>query len=260
MFTLLLQVSSDDKLPSTQPIFLDFSPSQQDGANGVISDVAKDSICKECGNKTEFNIFEVNALQCCYCKDVFHGACIGVDKSLLPFLYVVKEVGGWGCPTCRFSVPTDRESKGKQPSPNAVKKSIDAVTREVIEMKSNLQAVTQMLTAAHPYARINPHNLVPTITSRANIVNGLKSSNSTSDAPGSSTSSVSLFGQDGCMAPDPSIINHQGMLYTLKLCNRALIKVPLYTRPRHNLMTIFDPLSSRPSIRNSILNQNAQTT
>ena len=68
-----------------------------------------------------------------------------------------------------------------------------------------------MLTAAHPYARINPHNL-PTFTSRANIVNGSKSSNSTSDAPGSSTSSVSLFGQDGCMAPDPSIINHQGML------------------------------------------------
>ena len=102
-------------------------------------------------------------------------------------------------------------SRKVKPSPNAVQKSIDAVTREVIVIKSNLQAVTQMLTAAHSYARINPHN-PPSITSRANIVNGSKSSNSTSDTPGSSTSSVSLFGKDGCMAPDPSIVNHQGML------------------------------------------------
>ena len=108
----------------------------------------QDAICKVCKKNTRFNIFEVNALQCSICKDVSHGSCLNIDESLLPFIYVIKEVGGWCCTSCRSSPQTARNSKGKLPTTSVSQQSIDVLTRELSDIKSSLLVVTQALRTA----------------------------------------------------------------------------------------------------------------
>ena len=97
---------------------------------------------------TLYNIFEVNALQCIICKDVFHGSCLDIDESLLPFIYVIKEVGGWCCTSCRNSLRTARSSKGKWPTTTVSQQGLDVLTRELSDIKSSLLVVTQALQTA----------------------------------------------------------------------------------------------------------------
>ena len=104
------------------------SKSQQPG--GLSRYDATDPACKTCNKPTAFNIFEVNSVQCCFCRSVHHGSCLDIDESLLPFLYVIKEVGGWCCPTCQSTQqPTANKSKGKgSVQPNFSQPTLDQIT------------------------------------------------------------------------------------------------------------------------------------
>ena len=73
-------------------------------------------LCGVCKQITSVDPIQVTSLQCCLCNTYYHGACLNVSNtSLLDFLYVVAEIGGWCCSTCRQPKPgksgTGRVSK-----------------------------------------------------------------------------------------------------------------------------------------------------
>ena len=63
-------------------------------------------LCGVCKLITSVDSIQVASLQCCLCNIHYHGACLNVSNtSLLDFLYVVTEIGGWCCSTCRQPKP-----------------------------------------------------------------------------------------------------------------------------------------------------------
>ena len=70
--------------------------------DGVITtNTTSDKACEVCKQTDAISNFQVNILQCCGCSAVFHGNCLALDKSVLPFLYVMDRIGGWCCLQCR---------------------------------------------------------------------------------------------------------------------------------------------------------------
>ena len=95
-------------------------------------------------------------LQCTFCAHFFHGTCLSIDDSLISFLHVVNEIGGWSYPSCRVmiqSMETDVPSKTSIPAsgrPSAHIKSsaasrIDQVSAELIDIKFKLKIISDHL-------------------------------------------------------------------------------------------------------------------
>ena len=101
--------------------------------------------CPVCKQSTSTDTIQVTALRCCLCDIYIHGRCLDIkNPSLLDFLYVVSEVGGWCCPGCRSpknNVKTASDNK------KTIKKTISAeqVNDELQFIKTQLASLTDAL-------------------------------------------------------------------------------------------------------------------
>ena len=111
---------------------------------------------KQNGTSSKSSDFDVTVLQCTFCAHFFHGTCLSIDDSLISFLHVVNEIGGWSCPSCRVmiqSMEPEVPSKTLIPAsgrPRAQTKSsaasrIDQVSAELIDIKSQLKIISDHL-------------------------------------------------------------------------------------------------------------------
>ena len=75
-------------------------------------------LCDVCKQLTSTTSIGVDSLKCCACGLIYHGECLSIDSKILPYLYVVVEVGGWCCTRCRVpsSSVGDAKNLGKNSS------------------------------------------------------------------------------------------------------------------------------------------------
>ena len=104
-------------------------------------DIPNTSICGTC-KQTIIVSTEVDRLQCCLCDVYFHGSCLEVaNVTLLDFLYVVSEIGGWCCTSCRLT----KKVASKLPKPSKASIHQDHVNQELQEIKNQLSILTSNL-------------------------------------------------------------------------------------------------------------------
>ena len=102
-----------------------------------------DSLCGHCD--TPITIFEILFLKCCFCTKKYHSCCLEIDESLEQYLYVVTDVGGWSCPTCRATLSSDKTAKSDTGrNKNSSMNNIDNLQKLSFEIKA-LQAQIQSL-------------------------------------------------------------------------------------------------------------------
>ena len=59
--------------------------------------------CELCRTNISDDQLTTTVLQCCLCDLWFHGVCCEIDDSLMEFIHIVHEIGGWCCKSCRAS-------------------------------------------------------------------------------------------------------------------------------------------------------------
>ena len=121
--------------------------------------------CHVCPQSTSTDTVQVTALRGCLCVIHIHGRCLDIkNPSLLDFLYVVSEVGGWCCPGCRSSknnVKTAPDNK------KTIKKtiSVEQVNDELQFIKTQLASLTDALASnldrADPPAPLHQAHILP---------------------------------------------------------------------------------------------------
>ena len=87
--------------------------SQLDSSTLVLQSTQQSS-CFACKQSIATGLFQTSSLKCHFCENHYHGVCLDMaNKSLLDFLYVVDEIGGWTCTNCRTSLTmNNKPSKG----------------------------------------------------------------------------------------------------------------------------------------------------
>ena len=108
------------------------------------------------------------------------------NNTLLDFLYVVTEIGGWCCPGCRLSRPNQKPVADNK---KAVKKSsisIEQVNDELQFIKTQLASLSDSLTSNPNIAAIHgssPNPVAQPSTVHPTYAQALKSRNSTQSQP-----------------------------------------------------------------------------
>ena len=98
------------------------------------SQLVCDLNCNVCKQPASINSIEVSTLKCCLCESYVHGRCLDTaNDALLEYLYVVAELGGWCCPTCRVS-----KKSGKTTKPTKASANVEHVNNELNCIKSQL--------------------------------------------------------------------------------------------------------------------------
>ena len=98
-------------------------------------------LCGVCKQPTSSDTIQVTSLQCCLCKLFFHGACLDINNtSLLDFLYVVTEIGGWCCVSCRQPSKPAKPNRGPKVTLNA-----EQVNDELQLIKAQLASISDCL-------------------------------------------------------------------------------------------------------------------
>ena len=99
-------------------------------------------LCGSCKQTAVVDSTDVTCLQCCLCDEYFHGSCLEVaNETLLDFLYVVSEIGGWCCTSCRLiKKVASKPSKGSKASHQQ-----DHVNQELQIIKNQLSILTTNL-------------------------------------------------------------------------------------------------------------------
>ena len=93
-------------------------------------------LCGSCKQTAVVDSTDVTCLQCCLCDEYFHGSCLEVaNETLLDFLYVVSEIGGWCCTSFRLiKKVASKPSKGSKASHQQ-----DHVNQELQIIKTSCQ-------------------------------------------------------------------------------------------------------------------------
>ena len=98
--------------------------------------------------------YEVSTLQCSGCSTVFHGSCLSLDESVIPFLFVVERIGGWCCLPCRGRLSSDlnrgKSIVSKTTSPHTSETSLDSITTELNEIRSQMKSLNDLLRSTKP--------------------------------------------------------------------------------------------------------------
>ena len=129
----------------------------------VISTAGEINLCPVCKQTTISTSVEINSLRCCLCDTNFHGECLSIDESLMNFLYVVVDVGGWCCTGCRKSKKVNSGlSNNSRVAPlipwNNPKSEIDLIRNELETIKSNITSLSDnILQLTHVNSMIS-HN------------------------------------------------------------------------------------------------------
>ena len=126
-----------------------WSTIENDGPN--TTNTTSEKVCEVCKQTDATSNFEVNILQCCGCSAVFHRSGLGLDESVLPFLYVMDRIGGWCCLQCpghlASSVNRGKSIVFKPQSINSDTK-LDTIKNELNDIRSQMESLTDLLHSA----------------------------------------------------------------------------------------------------------------
>ena len=103
---------------------------QQPGDPDVIENSQASRPCELCRTNISDDQLTTTVLQCCLCDLLFHGVCCDIDDSLMEFIHVVNEIGGWCCKSCR----TSKRGKNTKVPPKLTQKNADNITAIQLEM------------------------------------------------------------------------------------------------------------------------------
>ena len=135
----------------------------------VINTTGDTNMCPVCKQTTISISVEINSLRCCLCDTNFHGDCLSIDESLMNFLYVVVDVGGWCCTGCRKSNKVNSGSLNNNrvaPPPipwnnaSSAQSEVALIRNELEIIKSNITSLSNnILQLTHVNSMIS-HNSV----------------------------------------------------------------------------------------------------
>src|SRR6266536_3328762 len=94
--------------------------------------------CGKCHTVVHTDAVYVSALKCCLCEVSYHGSCLELNSTLISFLHVVADVGGWCCLDCR------KVDNKKITNPTARPKK-ENINTEIAGIKEQLQSITELL-------------------------------------------------------------------------------------------------------------------
>ena len=82
------------------------------------------------------------ALKCCLCDRYFHGSCCNIDESLMEYIHIVSEIGGWCCMICRLAkrINVNSSKNLNQTQKNA--ENIDSIKQELTKINDQLKFLT----------------------------------------------------------------------------------------------------------------------
>ena len=110
------------------------------------------SSCYACKQSIATGLFQTTFLKCHFCENQFHGVCLDIpNKSLLDFLYVVDEIGGWTCMNCRTSLTmNNKPSKNTKAITNS---NLELIHQEIKSMKTQLEIISDSVISLHSDTR-----------------------------------------------------------------------------------------------------------
>ena len=171
----LSQPSQISQGPST---FTAFTQSIHSQFSSTQPPTSTNQNCDVCKQTSSMDMFQVTSLQCYFCSKSFHGVCLKLaNKSLLDFLYVVAEIGGWACQSCRLSLAITNKPTPKNKTINS---NIDSLHQEIISIKTQLDLISDSVLSLHKanQADTESRKIDPSgSTTYARIVSGAASSN-----------------------------------------------------------------------------------
>ena len=96
--------------------------------------------CNKCKKHVSTDTVHVTSLKCCLCENYYHGSCLDIDNpTLLSFLHVVVDIGGWACVGCR-------NRGGKAPiKENKNKTKNDGLMTDLALIKKQLNSISDVL-------------------------------------------------------------------------------------------------------------------
>ena len=125
----------------------------------LICNLCKEEMVCDPGN------FEVSYLACSICSVAYHGEWLSIEQPLLPYLYVIKQVGGWCCAICiRNTKRTDAGNKKggsiNQTADNNFQHILQAdvsdISNDIGIIKAQLLSITEFLGKATPVTTHKP--------------------------------------------------------------------------------------------------------
>ena len=145
------------------------------------------TLCSICKQDDVTHLYETTTISCSVCSSSFHGTCLSLDSSLLPYLYVVEKIGGWCCSICQTRLKNSK-LKGKTPKtrPNSIPHTliqpsnstpslipyidpiVAKITSDLSELKLQIQLISQSLKPQpQPYSLplSHPPNPIPGVSS-----------------------------------------------------------------------------------------------
>ena len=97
-------------------------------------------LCGKCRLPVTVDMVHVTSLKCCLCEVHYHGNCLDLSSTLVSFLHVVSDVGGWCCVECRGLRKDNKPAtKTKKPTP------IENINNEITVIKLQLEEITSCL-------------------------------------------------------------------------------------------------------------------
>ncbi len=135
------------------------TPDCSSSATQVISDTtSSDNLCGVCQQVVAPDLINTTSLTCCICDLPHHGTCLDINSTLISFLHVVVDIGGWCCSTCIKSKGfTKVTRKPKKQSIN------DVINNDLSEIKKQLNLLADAITKIS-----TPHVPMPTSESITN--------------------------------------------------------------------------------------------
>ena len=136
-----------NRLPATQPVS---GSTKHSGKNTVIRSsqstmshsISKDTLdssqnneqqklCGSCCVDIADNELYDTTVQCCLCDRHYHGACCNINESLMEYLHIIADIGGWCCQVCRKT----KRSTNNPKALNQTQKNAENIDNEGLEVQ-----------------------------------------------------------------------------------------------------------------------------
>ena len=135
------QVKSSKPVSASQPVNHSVSSVssvvvQPSGALDAIDSSQASRPCELCRTHITDDQLTSTVLQCCLCDLLFHGICCQIEDTLMEFIHVVNDIGGWCCKSCRTTKRTKITKTTKLTQKNA--DNIDAIHLQMTKISDQI--------------------------------------------------------------------------------------------------------------------------
>ena len=134
----LTQCSSDDADVNTYSLLAN-DPASQLSTSDVAGSSSMDRACNKCKKPVSTDAIHVTSIKCCLCENFYHGTCLEINNpTLIAFLHVVVDIGGWACMECRTR-------GGKAASKTNKKVETTNLSSDISFIKTQLNSISEAL-------------------------------------------------------------------------------------------------------------------